>query len=804
MSHTTYNNLTKRSLSKHLTVLLFAVFVAILCNRLYAAQAIEKPADIRVLVDVSGSMKKNDPRNLRQPAMDLLLQLFPSGSKAGVWTFGRYVNMLVNHDQVTDNWRNSAMPQTRLINSVALHTNIGLALEKANYDADPKRFPSTNQYNKAVILLTDGVVDIDQDPQVNDAERQRILNEVLPAYQRAGIKIHSVALSTNADAKLLETLSEATGGLFAVAEDAEDLNKIFLRAFDNAAAADRVPLQDNRFVVDSSIEEFTALVFKRADSALTELVSPSGEKYNAQSKSADLRWFASADYDLITIQRPAEGEWRINAELDPDNRVTVVSNLKLKIDTLPNTLYSTQTYNLVASVTSSGEVLRDKRFVDLLDVELAVQQSNQPLFEQTLNAENTERAVYRQPLSRLKQSGEYTLRVSVDGQTFKRERELHVQLKPGFSSQLTSNDDNGSFSVTVVMQDPALFNADISINGLLQLPSGKQQAIELKKIESSKWQHSAEQLASGSYNLTLKASGEVGGSSFSAQIASEQFSLNVPGAPEITALPEEAIVETAIVEPVKEPDPKPVDQTVEPVVEPLVESENKEKGTPRWVLYAALGLGNVLLLLGLFVAYKKLVANDSIADEEPAEHEDIKTAGTEQAEVPEAEVTAEADLVEDEDEEKNDNPDVAEAVDLAQSETTDAKEIEAPDKETSDEDKGEQEPDVEAEPESGEESEDEAEVAIDLDAMLDVDDVEVTQASAEPAEQEPDLLDEDLDAMLAELDTEKGNADPDAQEAEPDTVTEQSDDNDDIDVTLSLDAEFDLSADDEKQTKEQK
>ena len=40
----------------------------------------QKAADIRVLLDVSGSMKQNDPRNLRRPAMALLVQLFPNAN----------------------------------------------------------------------------------------------------------------------------------------------------------------------------------------------------------------------------------------------------------------------------------------------------------------------------------------------------------------------------------------------------------------------------------------------------------------------------------------------------------------------------------------------------------------------------------------------------------------------------------------------------------------------------------------------------------------------------------------------------
>ena len=62
-------------------------------------------ADVRIIVDISGSMKTNDPDNLRRPAVRLLARMLPRQANAGVWTFGQYVNMLVPHGKVTDDWR---------------------------------------------------------------------------------------------------------------------------------------------------------------------------------------------------------------------------------------------------------------------------------------------------------------------------------------------------------------------------------------------------------------------------------------------------------------------------------------------------------------------------------------------------------------------------------------------------------------------------------------------------------------------------------------------------------------------------
>ena len=68
--------------------------------------AAEPRYDFRVVIDVSGSMKQTDPQNLRVPALKLINGLIPTGSRAGVWTFGRYVNMAVKWSKVDDAWRN--------------------------------------------------------------------------------------------------------------------------------------------------------------------------------------------------------------------------------------------------------------------------------------------------------------------------------------------------------------------------------------------------------------------------------------------------------------------------------------------------------------------------------------------------------------------------------------------------------------------------------------------------------------------------------------------------------------------------
>ncbi|RZA07175.1 MAG: VWA domain-containing protein, partial [Moraxellaceae bacterium] len=81
--------------------------------------------DVRVLIDVSGSMKQNDPNNLRVPAIELLCRLMPQGSRAGVWFFAQGVTPVVKLSPVDAEWKKNAIRLSKTINSQGLLTDIG-------------------------------------------------------------------------------------------------------------------------------------------------------------------------------------------------------------------------------------------------------------------------------------------------------------------------------------------------------------------------------------------------------------------------------------------------------------------------------------------------------------------------------------------------------------------------------------------------------------------------------------------------------------------------------------------------------
>lgn len=339
-----------------------------------APQQQEAAPDLRMAIDVSGSMKHNDPGNLRASALDLLVTLLPERSRAGLWSFGEQVQPLLALGPVDGNWKQSARGLEGRLDDYEQYTDLESGLRAA---AEGAQAQVSGDAPRQIILLSDGMVDLrepaGQKTARDTASRQRIIDELAPALARHNITVHTVALSRNADIDLLQRIADATGGLASVAETPEDLLRTFLAALDRIVPGEQVPLEDKRFVIDGSVEEFTALVFHGPNASAPVLIAPDGQRYQLPSLAgaSDLpdgvRWVHQPRYDLITVDAPQAGEWRIDGQVDADSRITVVSDLALVSRPLPATLYRGFGYSLQASLADGARDIEDEAFLATLD-----------------------------------------------------------------------------------------------------------------------------------------------------------------------------------------------------------------------------------------------------------------------------------------------------------------------------------------------------------------------------------------------------------------------------------------------------
>ena len=410
------------------------------------------PFDVRIIIDISGSMRQTDPNNLRIPALNLLLELMPEGAQGGIWTFGRYVNNLVPVAKVDEQWREQAKQSAIKITSLGLKTNLTGALNDAAWG-----LKADSGFQQSIILLTDGKVDMaeNNDPEsekVNSLERQKLMAKVLQKYRDAGANVHTLALSDLADKNLLQQIALETDGLYSQAENAEELMKAFLRAFDRAVPVEQVPMEDNTFVIDGSVDEFTALIFKRAGSGQeTALLTPEGGRFTELDHPENVRWHKDLGFDLITIKQPDAGTWVAEADLDSSNRVTILSALALSVEGIPTTIFPGDKLDVEIKLTNEGQVVEKAEILRLTDMTMKVITASGREGSKVLSdPENPPSdGVYREGLYRLKELGSYQIDVIAEGRTFQRKRSFAMTMIQPVEITHKADEEKGVYRIEV-------------------------------------------------------------------------------------------------------------------------------------------------------------------------------------------------------------------------------------------------------------------------------------------------------------------------------------------------------------------
>ena len=595
-------------------------------------------------------MKQNDPNNLRQPAVELLTQLLPEGSKAGVWTFGQYVNMLIAHRLVDEQWALQAAAKAQDINSVGLYTNIGDALDKATYDRDQNK----SGFQTSVILLTDGMVDVDKDPNVNQEAWRRIIDDVVPALANSGIRVHTIALSDKADSQLLSKIALATGGKAAVAKTADELMKAFLAAFDQAAPAEQVPLEGDRFAIDSSVEEFTALIFRESKVTPSVLVGPDLAKYSQASAvtDPDVGWHSGLDYDLITLKRPLEGVWVVATGIAPDSRVTVVSNLNLIVKPMPTNLYRGQRLPLSARLQDEGAIVTDPSFLNLIDLTAVTTSANDRWQENLKDGGIPVDGVFRARLEHFDQVGDYLVTVELDGKSFQRQFKHSVSVRDAFSVEMLPGPQPGlPYELHVIPYTQTIDLQNSSVIARIKSPSGQTSILPVPLTQVDDWLLKYSPVEEGVYDISLAIEvTEKNGNSYQYNHPIIQFSY--PEGAEVTA-----------------PQPELEAPASEPVAEPGSEPAAKENAGTPWWLYAALALGNILIFGMAFVAYKLIMGDkkdDALDDDSVTKQEQPKSKEQQsEPEKPPKEQLAMADIADEELDQELPEEEITEATDLS-------------------------------------------------------------------------------------------------------------------------------------------
>jgi Mg-chelatase subunit ChlD len=388
-----------------------------------SAQAKEKsPLDAIVIMDSSGSMKYTDPKQLRKPAAKLFINLLGKEDKLSVVSFsskgwpiriGKSKTFLTQLK--TEKIKDSALKATDRISHKGIHTNIHAALEKGI-----ELVKQNKQQNRdpIIVLMSDGKMDVGN-AATSQTLREKTINDLIPQLKQNNIKVYSIAFTQQSDQQLLQQVAEETDGRYALAESDDVLHKVFAKIFEQSKEPNMLPLTENKFMVDSSIEEITIIANKKDDKSKIFLESPKGKRISSKEKNKKMKWFVSSSFDMITMTKPEEGEWKILFS-DNGNKAYIVANMQLRSDFKYNaeSFYPELTIN--TWLTKDNETLSNDELIKNLEISLEIEHPDKKL-ENIQFTDAAENGVFK-TIFKPTLDGIYSATVIVTSKTFQRQQ----------------------------------------------------------------------------------------------------------------------------------------------------------------------------------------------------------------------------------------------------------------------------------------------------------------------------------------------------------------------------------------------
>jgi uncharacterized protein YegL len=204
---------------------LFARIMTYLFAILAFCMSANAPAgqEIVLLIDNSGSMRKNDPQSLTKQAVAQFVQSSPAGSRVALIMFDKKVEVLAPLTPINETTRLDLFTSLERIDFKGPLTNSGEALRRA---IDTLKQPGEPEGKKTVVFMSDGIIDTGNAAgDLKSAETMR--GELATAAVEAGIRIFAIAFTDNADIQLMQDLAEATDGRYFQPMQPGDLAGVF-------------------------------------------------------------------------------------------------------------------------------------------------------------------------------------------------------------------------------------------------------------------------------------------------------------------------------------------------------------------------------------------------------------------------------------------------------------------------------------------------------------------------------------------------------------------------------------------------
>jgi Mg-chelatase subunit ChlD len=389
--------------------------------------------DAVVLIDASGSMLSTDPQRLRDEGAKLFFQFLKSGDRLGLAQFAEKVKPIRTLSDYESSQGTQLASDLSGISANGAYTDLLGALKYAQAELSGKAREDARQI---IIVLSDGRME--PDPSLSNATKDsdELINTMLPSLKSEGIQVHTLYFSEQADKDLLSQIALGSDGVNWFTPNADKIHESYADLFLVVKKPQIVPLSGKSFTIDADIEEATFYI-NREEGAVVTLESPNKEVINANSNVEGIKWYSGTKFEVITIIKPAPGQWKVTGLANADGFATVLTDLKL-ITEWPSS------FNAQDPVLIQARLYDEKKPVTLPKMTGAVKYGfqilptdkvSEPIIRSFLNDEAKdgdkieEDGIFSQAVT-VTEPGEYKLTIVAKGPTFTRHQQIPFRVKP--------------------------------------------------------------------------------------------------------------------------------------------------------------------------------------------------------------------------------------------------------------------------------------------------------------------------------------------------------------------------------------
>lgn len=309
-----------------------------------AGWAREEPGlDLAIILDPGQGGAEGNPVK----AVELLVRLLGEDSRLGVVLVGSRDQVVLPGAPVTREYRDQILQAlARGVSSVGRRSQSF----KEKIDLALKALPSEKPRRRVLFFLAGpGDRQVQAGPQ-RPAADPNMVPEWLSGAKTAGITFYAAVGAQDPNLEACQNLAAATGGRVWKIQDNFPWHLAAVKLFQYLKSPQESRVKEGQFLLDVAVEEAVLVATRAVPGRSVLLTSPSGARLTPLSKAPTVRWWATPEFDVISISRPRPGLWRLEQARSETSQVFLHTGLTLSPGQVPQELAADEVLPLTMSL----------------------------------------------------------------------------------------------------------------------------------------------------------------------------------------------------------------------------------------------------------------------------------------------------------------------------------------------------------------------------------------------------------------------------------------------------------------------